>query len=177
MPWLYNLLKANDYHWWEKGTESVVFETSNGIKFSTPICYEDVFGDICAEFVENGADLIINMTNDSWSGSEAAERQHMVMAVFRSVENRRTVLRGTNSGMTCLITPEGKIRGEMTPFKMGYKIWDVPVFTGEKNGSTLYTRTIDISAKICVWLSYAALLCGLALVVLRTVRKRRNIVK
>ncbi|MBO6000437.1 MAG: apolipoprotein N-acyltransferase, partial [Spirochaetales bacterium] len=42
MPWLYNLLKANDYHWWEKGTESVVFETSNGIKFSTPICYEDV---------------------------------------------------------------------------------------------------------------------------------------
>ncbi len=177
MPWLYNLLKANDYHWWEKGTESVVFETSNGIKFSTPICYEDVFGDICAEFVENGADLIINMTNDSWSGSEAAERQHMVMAVFRSVENRRTVLRGTNSGMTCLITPEGKIRGEMTPFKMGYKIWDVPVFTGEKNGSTLYTRTIDISAKICVWLSYAALLCGLALVVLRTVRERRNIVK
>ena len=79
--------------------------------------------------------------------------------------------------MTCLITPEGKIRGEMTPFKMGYKIWDVPVFTGEKNGSTLYTRTIDISAKICVWLSYAALLCGLALVVLRTVRKRKNIVK
>ena len=174
MPWLYNLLKANDYHWWEKGTESVVFETSNGIKFSTPICYEDVFGDICAEFVENGADLIINMTNDSWSGSEAAERQHMVMAVFRSIENRRTVLRGTNSGMTCLITPDGKIQGEMEPFKMGYKIWNVPVFTGEKNGSTLYTRTIDISAKICVYISYASIICAIALCILKVVRKRKE---
>lgn len=174
MPWLYNLLKANDYHWWEKGTESVVFETSNGIKFSTPICYEDVFGDICAEFVKNGADLIINMTNDSWSGSEAAERQHMVMAVFRSIENRRTVLRGTNSGMTCLITPDGKIQGEMEPFKMGYKIWNVPVFTGEKNGSTLYTRTIDISAKICVYISYASIICAIALCILKVARKRKE---
>lgn len=174
MPWLYNLLKANDYHWWEKGNESVVFETSNGIRFSTPICYEDVFGDICAEFVENGADLIVNMTNDSWSGSEAAERQHMVMAVFRSVENRRTVLRGTNSGMTCLITPDGKIQGEMEPFKMGYKIWEVPVFTGEKNGSTLYTRTIDVSARICVYLSYASILCAVVLRIIRLIGKRKE---
>ena len=45
MPHLYNLLKANDYHWWLTGTESVVFE-SDGIKFSTPICFEDVYGDL-----------------------------------------------------------------------------------------------------------------------------------
>ncbi len=173
MPWLYNLLKANDYHWWEEGKESVVFETSNGITFSTPICYEDVFGDLCAEFVQNGADLIINMTNDSWSGAVSAERQHMVMAVFRSVENRRTTLRGTNSGMTCLITPDGTIQGEMEPFKMGYKIWDVPVYSGDSNGTTLYTRTIDLSAKICVYISYAALLCGLVIVVMRTVKNRK----
>ena len=174
MPWLYNLLKANDYHWWEKGTEPVVFETSNGITFSTPICYEDVFGDICAKFVQNGADLIINMTNDSWSGSEAAERQHMVMAIFRSIENRKTTLRGTNSGMTCLITPDGNIQGEMTPFKMGFKLWDVPVYTTESNGTTFYTRTIDVSANICVWISYVALACGLILAILKLVRKKKG---
>ena len=174
MPWLYNLLKANDYHWWEKGTEPVVFETSNGITFSTPICYEDVFGDICAAFVENGADIIINMTNDSWSGSEAAERQHMAMAVFRSVENRRTTLRGTNSGMTCLITPDGKIRGEMTPFKMGWKIWDVPVFSGSTYGTTLYTRNADIGVKICIWASYAILALGLALTVTKKIRSGKK---
>ena len=172
MPWLYNLLKANDYHWWEKGTEPVVFETSNGITFSTPICYEDVFGDICAEFVANGADLIVNMTNDSWSGSEAAERQHAVMAVFRCIENRKTMLRSTNSGLTCLITPDGTIQGEMEPFKMGWKLWDVPVYETKTYGTTVYTNTIDISAKICVYLSYAIIAVGLAIVVLRTIRKK-----
>ena len=171
MPWLYNLLKANDYHWWEKGTESVVFETSNGIKFSTPICYEDVFGDVCAKFVANGADLIVNMTNDSWSGSEAAERQHAVMAVFRCVETRKTMLRSTNSGMTCLITPDGKIQGEVEPFKMTWKIWDVPVFSTETYGTTLYVRTIDISADICVYFSYLLLAAGLAIAVIRKVRE------
>ena len=171
MPWLYNLLKANDYHWWEKGTESVVFETSNGITFSTPICYEDVFGDICAGFVANGADLIVNMTNDSWSGSEAAERQHAVMAVFRCVETRRTMLRSTNSGLTCLITPDGKIQGEMEPFKMGYKLWDVPIYSGKTYGTTFYTRTIDISADICVYVSYALLAIGFAIVASRKIRQ------
>lgn len=172
MPWLYNLLKANDYHWWEKGTESVVFETSNGITFSTPICYEDVFGDICAEFVANGADLIVNMTNDSWSGSVIAERQHAVMAVFRCVETRRTMLRSTNSGMTCLITPDGKIQGEMEPFKMGYRIWDVPIFSGKTYGYAFYTRTLDISAHICVYVSYLLLVAGLVIVVTKKVREK-----
>ena len=172
MPWLYNLLKANDYHWWEKGTEPVVFETSNGITFSTPICYEDVFGDICADFVANGADLIINMTNDSWSGSEAAERQHAVMAVFRCIENRKTMLRSTNSGLTCLITPDGTIQGEMEPFKMGWKLWDVPVYETSTYGTTVYTNTVDISAKICVYLSYSIIVLGLALVVIKTIRKK-----
>ena len=171
MPWLYNLLKANDYHWWEKGTESVVFETSNGITFSTPICYEDVFGDVCAKFVANGADLIVNMTNDSWSGSEAAERQHAVMAVFRCVENRRTMLRSTNSGMTCLITPDGKIQGEVEPFKMTWKIWDVPIYSGETHGTTLYTRTIDISADICIYVSYLLLAVGFAFALAKKIRK------
>ena len=174
LPWLYNLLKANDYHWWEEGTESVVFETSNGIKFSTPICFEDVFGDICANFVSAGADLIVNMTNDSWSGAVSAERQHMAMAVFRSVENRRTTIRGTNSGITCLITPDGTIQGEMEPFKMGWKIWDVPVYSSETYGTTLYTKTVDLSAQICTYVSYAILAFGAAMMIAKLIAKKRN---
>jgi apolipoprotein N-acyltransferase len=119
MPHLYNLLKANDYHWWEKGTDPVVFRTTDGLTFSTPICFEDVFGDLCARFIREGADMLVNMTNDNWSQSVAAEMQHMAMAVFRSVENRRTTVRGTNSGMTCVITPAGKVVDPMTPFKAG----------------------------------------------------------
>ena len=173
LPWLYNLLKANDYHWWEKGTESVVFETSNGIKFSTPICFEDVFGDVCAGFVQAGADLIVNMTNDSWSGAVSAERQHMAMAVFRSVENRRTTLRGTNSGITCLITPDGTIQGEMEPFKMGWKIWDVPVYSAETYGTTLYTKTVDLSAQICTYVSYLLLAFGAVARIVEAVKRKK----
>ena len=172
MPWLYNLLKANDYHWWEKGEESFVFETSNGIRFSTPICFEDVFGDLCADFADNGADLFVNMTNDSWSGSVAAERQHMAMAVFRSIENRRTMLRGTNSGITCLITPDGTVQGEMEPFKMGWKIWQVPVWEQETYGKTFYCRTADTLVRIISYISYLILAIGAVGKVLSVRRKK-----
>ena len=171
LPHLYKLLLANDYNWWEKGTESKVFKTSNGITFSTPICFEDIFGDLCAKFVDQGADILINMTNDSWSGSVAAERQHMAMAVFRSVENRRSMIRGTNSGITCLITPDGKIQGEMEPFVMKWKIWNVPVYSSETFGKTVYTRYRDVMAVICVYLSYACLIGGAAYAVYKGVKK------
>lgn len=157
MPHLYNLLLANDYNWWEKGTQSKVFKTSNGITFSTPICFEDIFGQLCAQFVKEGADLLVNMTNDSWSGSVAAERQHMAMAVFRAVENRKSMLRGTNSGITCLILPSGKITGEMEPFKMGYKVWNVPVYSSSTYGKTIYTDLQDVFALVCVYSSYLVL--------------------
>jgi len=171
MPALYNLLKSNDYHWWEKGTQPVVFSTSTGITFSTPICFEDVFGYLCAGFVNNGANLLVNMTNDSWSGSVAAERQHMAMAVFRCIENRRAMIRGTNSGITCLIAPDGTILGEMEPFRMGWKIWDVPVYEQSTYGTTLYSRINDLPMRILSYIGFVILACGAVNMILRKVRK------
>ena len=170
MPHLYALLKANDYHWWETGTEPVVFQTDDGLKFSTPICFEDVFGGLCAQFIRNGADVLVNMTNDNWSQSVAAEMQHMAMAVFRSVENRRTTVRGTNSGMTCVITPSGNVVDPMTPFKAAWRIYDVPVYRSATHPETLYTKGGDVVAKVFVYLSYI-LLCVGALEALK-VRKK-----
>ncbi len=172
MPWLYNLLLANDYNWWEKGTESKVFHTSNGISFSTPICFEDIFGYLCAGFANEGADLFINMTNDSWSGSVVSEKQHAYMAVFRSIENRKTMLRSTNSGITCLILPDGTITDEMEPFKAGWKIWEVPVYSGSSHDMTLYTRYADLIAKGFVFSSYALLALGIVLKIREKIRKK-----
>lgn len=174
LPWLYNILLANDYNWWEKGTEPVVFETE-GIRFSTPICFEDVFGYLSAGFVRNGADVIVNMTNDNWSKSEAAARQHEYIAVFRSIENRKSTVRGTNSGMTCMITPDGRIHEEMKPFTMGYHIYEVPVYTHESYPNTFYTDCTDLFAHIAVWVSAAALALGLLLrgVRIRSWRKQQ----
>lgn len=136
LPRFYQVLVDHDYHFWEKGSEYTVFEAA-GVKFSTPICFEDVFGYISRRFVNEGAEVIVNMTNDSWSGSVAAQMQHMAMAVFRAVENRRSVVRATNSGMTCIIDPDGRVLNMMEPFTRGYLVDEVPVYTER---STLYTR-------------------------------------
>ena len=144
------------------------------MKFSTPICFEDVFGVISAEFVANGADLIINMTNDSWSQSIAAERQHQEIATFRSIETRKSMVRGTNSGITCLVTPEGRVHDEMEPFTMGYNIYDVPIYTHDDNPDTFYVRHIDLFGKMAVYASVVILVAGCISKVVEFVQRRRR---
>lgn len=171
MPHLYKLLKANDYHWWLTGTESVVFE-SNGIRFSTPICFEDVYGDINARFVHEGADVLVNMTNDNWSQSDSAEIQHGVMAIYRSVETRRTMVRSTNSGMSCYITPDGAIHDELPLFKAMWHVWDVPVYLSATHSETFYTRHGDWMAWLSIYASIAGLVVALAVTLLEKRSKK-----
>ena len=156
LPWLYNLLKAMDYNWWIPGTEPTVFEL-NGVHFSTPICYEDAFGVLNAEYVASGAEVIINMTNDNWSKKPSAEWQHAEIAAFRSVETRKAMVRGTNSGITCLIVPTGEIQDPMKPFSMGTHTYEVPVYSQSDYGNTFYVEHIDLFAKIAIGVSIAAL--------------------
>jgi apolipoprotein N-acyltransferase len=164
LPGIYNWLLAADTHFWEKGEEYTVFE-ADGVRFSTPICFEDTFGYLSRGFVRHGAQVIVNMTNDSWSKSVASEMQHMSMSVFRAVENRRTVVRSTNGGITCTIEPDGKITSMLEPFVEAYLVNDVPVYD---RTTTLYTRWGD-------WLGVVFLvLAGLSLVLgsLRRVFRR-----
>ena len=156
LPWLYNLLKSMDYNWWIPGTEPTVFEL-NGVHFSTPICYEDSFGVLNAEYVASGAEVIINMTNDNWSKKPSAEWQHAEIAAFRSVETRKAMVRGTNSGITCLIVPTGEIQDPMKPFSMGTHTYEVPVYSQSDYGNTFSVEHIDLFAKMAIGVSIAAL--------------------
>jgi apolipoprotein N-acyltransferase len=144
-PHLYAFLKANDYKWWEMGNDAKVLNYG-GLNFATPICFEDMFGYLSAEFVQNGADLLINLTNDSWSGSVPAELQHLQLASFRAIENRRPLLRSTNSGITCLVDVTGRIINQLEPFTMTYGIYDVE--TGKEAGLTFYTRHPDFFGRL-----------------------------
>lgn len=168
LPGIYNWLREADTHFWEKGEEFTVFE-ADGVRFSTPICFEDTFGYISREFVLNGAEVIVNLTNDSWSFSEAAMMQHMAMAVFRAVENRRTVVRSTNGGITSTIDPNGTILDMLAPFSEGYLISDVPVYTGE---TTLYTLFGDWFGLTAVGLAVALLAFGSIREMFRKGRRR-----
>ena len=163
MPRFYQALKDRDYHWWEKGTEYTVFNAAR-VRFSTPICFEDVFGYLSREFINNGAQILVNMTNDSWSGSIPSEMQHMAMAVFRAVENRRTMVRGTNAGITCTIEPDGEITAMIEPFEENYMISTVPIY---EETTTLYTRWGDWFAVLLLVLTLAATAAGIVFTIAR----------
>ncbi len=166
-PGIYKWLKNADTHFWEKGDEYTVFEAA-GVRFSTPICFEDTFGYLSRGFVRNGAQVIVNITNDSWSKSVAAEMQHMSMAVFRAVENGRSLVRATNGGITCTIEPDGRISSILEPFVESYLVSDVPVYD-EK--TTLYTRWGDWLGIGFVAAAGIMLLMGIVLGVLRKARR------
>lgn len=144
-PRIYKFLSENDAHFWQKGEEYTVFEM-DGLKFSTPICFEDCFGYISANFVKNGANLIVNITNDAWANSIVSQNQHLSMAVFRAVENKVPVVRAASSGQTVYIDPNGKIVALLEPFTENFLITDVPLLTHEHK--TVYSLTGDLFAKI-----------------------------
>jgi apolipoprotein N-acyltransferase len=151
---IYQWLKDADTHFWEEGTEYTVFE-AGGARFSTPICFEDTFPYLNREFIRSGAEVLVNMTNDAWSQAVACEMQHMSIALFRALENKRTLVRSTNGGITCVIDPNGRITAMLPPFTEGYLIAEVPVYTAEQ---TLYNHWGDWFA---IFVSILALL-GLA---------------
>jgi apolipoprotein N-acyltransferase len=155
-PWLHRLLIENETTFWEAGEEYTVFEAA-GVRFATPICFEDTFGYLSRNFVQEGAQVIVNLTNDSWSYSVPAAMQHMAMAVFRAVENRRSVVRSTNGGMTTVIDPNGRITAMLPAFTEDYLVEEVPVYTERR---TLYTAAGDWLAWVFVIGSLLLLLGG-----------------
>jgi len=137
-PRIYQALRDEDTHFWDQGTELTIFE-SRGVRFATPICFEDTFGYLNREFVRAGAEILVNLSNDAWSNSLSAQMQHLTMAVFRSVENRRAMIRSTSSGQTCAIDPNGRILAMAEPFTEAWLVAEVPVM----NVITIYTRFGD----------------------------------
>lgn len=158
-PKFYQFLKSNDYHWWLQSDVSKVFNF-NDINFSTSICFEDIFSDISRKFVLNGSTLLLNLSNDSWSKSIAAEQQHMYLGAFRAIENRKSVVRSTNSGITCLITAWGEVIQPITPFTEDFRVYNVPIYNNSKENMSFYTKHGD-------YVIYIAILIVIAYILLR----------
>lgn len=171
LPLIYKMLEENDTHFWEEGSEKTVFDI-DGFKFSTPICFEDTFGDISRDFVLNGAQAIVNMSNDAWARTESCQYQHLAMGVFRTVENRVPAVRATSSGQTVLIDPNGKIIEMAEPFQQTYLICDLPVV--KTDSQTLYTKYGDYMGKFFVLAAILLLLFG---IVRKIMEKIRNVKK
>ncbi|MDR1230457.1 MAG: apolipoprotein N-acyltransferase, partial [Spirochaetaceae bacterium] len=124
------------------------------LKFSTPICFEDSFSDLSRTFTRNGAELIVNISNDAWSESLPGQYQHLSMAVFRTVENRRAMVRSTASGQTCVIMPDGRVAAESKPFQENYLTVRAPLM----DEATVYTALGDFFPIICLAVAALVLL-------------------
>jgi apolipoprotein N-acyltransferase len=132
-----------------KGKERSVGKFSNGNTFSVFICYEAIYAGEVRDFVNRGAELLINISNDGWFGTSAAAEQHLRMARVRAVENRRWLLRDTNSGITASVDPYGNVTRVM--HRDIRDAADLPYdFRTDK---TIYTRFNDWFAWMCVAVS------------------------
>jgi apolipoprotein N-acyltransferase len=137
------------------GSERTVFDLG-GQKMAVVICYESIFPDEVRLFAARGAQVLVNMSNDTWFGDTGVPEQHLNMARMRAIENRRWLLMATNSGITAAIDPHGRVVAR-APRNVRTVI-DVPyAYVGE---TTFYTRHGDWFAFGCAIITLAALLAG-----------------
>ena len=123
------------------------------------ICYEIIFPGLSRKMVKNDAVLLVNITNDAWFGTTSGPYQHFSMTVFRAVENRRTLARAANTGISGFIDPVGRILASTSLLKEAAVTRTVPLIRNK----TIYTRFGDLFAIAC--------LAGTIFVILFEIRK------
>jgi apolipoprotein N-acyltransferase len=131
---------------WDMGSRYTVF-SMNSAKFGVVICFESIFPELFRRFVGQGVNLMGIITNDAWFEGTYAPEQHYSMAPFRAVENRVSVFRCANYGISCIIDPWGRIRHKIDPESdEEYLIGEVALHSG----GTFYTRYGDYLPWACL---------------------------
>lgn len=82
---------------------------SNGITFAPVVCYESIYGEFIAQQCRKGAELIFVITNDGWWGDTPGYKQHLAFSRLRAIENRKSVARSANTGISCFINQRGEV--------------------------------------------------------------------
>ena len=117
----------------------------NGVGLGPLICYEDIVPDLGRQAVRQGAQVLVNLTNDMWFGRTRAPYQHRALAAFRAVENRVYLVRVTNTGLTSIIDALGREQVALPLFQEGTLVHTIqPLRT-----LSLYTRLGDWLAQLC----------------------------
>ena len=117
------------------------------------ICIEAAYPWVARRLTNEGAHVLINISNDGYLGPTAVMRQHLANAIFRAVENGRPVLRVTNSGLTTLIGARGSVEDLTRPFEADVRIWSIDASNGRDTG---YTGNGDIFVQICAAIAFVS---------------------
>jgi len=155
VPWPFGFAKkiSSEVGDYVPGSKVVVLPVGEH-KISTFICYESVFPSFVRQFAADGAELLVNVSNDSWFGRSAARQQHLKIVRMRAAENRRWLLRSTNDGVTATIDPAGRLLGTLPNYvqaasRTGYS------YVKE---TTFYTRYGDWFPLLCAIISAGTLI-------------------
>ncbi len=116
------------------------------------ICIEAAHPGVARSFTNEGADVLINISNDGYLGPTPVMRQHLSNAIFRAVENDRDLIRVTNTGITAYIGADGTVADETGEFQEAVRTWTI---SKRADGSTFYTRHGDVFAYGCALITLA----------------------
>jgi apolipoprotein N-acyltransferase len=145
-----NLL--NEVGTFEPGKQRTVFK-SGGHTYGVFICYESIFGDEIRQLTQEGADVLINISNDGWYGDTSAAWQHLNMVRMRAIENHRWILRATNTGVTGSINPYGRV----TAAAPRHQRTSIRVHFAYEHDLTFYAAHGDLFAYACAFVTTLAL--------------------
>ena len=134
------------------GVPGAIYEVDIG-KFGILICYESIFEDLSRRFRREGADFIINITNDAWYGETAAPHQHAAHLVMRAIENRIGIARAANSGISEFVDPFGR---EHKRTRLSVKAYESDI--------VMTTDVVPLYARLGDWVGLLSVLMTLGLV-------------
>lgn len=155
-PWPKFIVPNQNQNWEIPGREYTLFEL-DAARFGVIICWENAFPGLFRQFVKDGANLMINITNEGWFGESAAPYQFLAMCVFRAVENRVSIARAANTGISCFIDPYGRVTDRVWSnnkdiYVSGYLTREIKL-SEEK---TFYTMYGDVFAYLSILITVIA---------------------
>jgi apolipoprotein N-acyltransferase len=151
LPWMYGLSPQTSHFYRGKHVRPMPFR---GMRLGVLICYEDILPQFVRHVMDEHPDILINITNDAWFGQSNEPRIHLALATFRAIEQRRFLVRATNTGISAIVDPAGRILHETPVFARANLIGTVkPMY-----GLTAYQQLGDWPAYGSAALALGALL-------------------
>jgi apolipoprotein N-acyltransferase len=116
------------------------------------ICYEDIIPSFVLKYAPHAPHLLVNITNDAWFGKTAEPYQHLQLAVFRSVEHRRDMVRAVNTGISTFVSATGEVY-KQGPVIDAIREQAAPIYLFDRvamlSGRTVYSVVGDLFAYLC----------------------------
>ena len=138
------------------GDEYTIMSGPHG-RFGVAICFEVIYPDLVRQFVKQGAEYMVTITNDAWYDRSSAPYQHFSMVVFRAIENRVSFARAANTGISGFIDADGSVKHTTKLFEQAAMVGTVTL----GHDQTVYTIYGDVFAYTCAGVTLAFVLVGL----------------